>query len=73
MSTVFPHMERRSPVEMTCVCCNCRRERTETNEWREHFPVAGERVTHGICPACVYELYPDIASLVLSRGELAAL
>jgi hypothetical protein len=47
---------------LTCVCCNCRRERTDDNEWREHCPVAGERVTHGICPDCITELYPDIAA-----------
>lgn len=46
---------------LTCVCCHCHRERTGANEWREHDPVAGERLTHGICPDCLFELYPDVA------------
>jgi hypothetical protein len=54
-------------VEMTCVCCHCKRERTDADEWREHAPRRGERLTHGICPACMYELYPDIAPLVRPR------
>jgi|GEM_PF-5211353 len=53
--------------EMTCICCNCQRERTHTDEWRDHTPREGERLTHGICPACLYELYPDIAPLVRQR------
>jgi|GEM_PF-4452353 len=71
MSTLSPPTLHRTPAEMTCVCCNCHRQRTEANEWQEHCPVAGERVTHGICPACVYELYPDIAVLVLSGDDRA--
>ncbi len=50
--------------DLVCVCCNCRRERTAAEEWRDHTPVAGERLTHGICPACLYALYPDLAPLV---------
>ena len=53
--------------EMTCVCCNCRRERTASDDWQEHTPRAGERLTHGICPPCIHELYPDIAHLVCGQ------
>jgi hypothetical protein len=60
--------ERLAPAEMTCVCCNCRRARASADEWRDHTPRAGERLTHGICPACLYDLYPDIAPLVRPRG-----
>jgi hypothetical protein len=56
-----------SVPELTPVCCNCRRERISPREWRERVPVAGERLTHGICPACLYDLYPDIAPLVCAR------
>jgi hypothetical protein len=52
---------------MTCICCNCQRERFAADDWREHSPLPGERLTHGICPDCVHELYPDIASLVLGN------
>lgn len=59
--------ERLTSSEMTCVCCNCHRERAGTGEWRDHTPRPGERLTHGICPACLYHLYPDIAPLVRGR------
>lgn len=52
---------------MTCICCACKRERVGPDEWREHSPYPGERLTHGICPDCVFELYPDLAPLVLGR------
>ncbi len=54
-------------TEMICVCCNCRRERTGADEWQEHTPRPGERLTHGICRDCIYELYPDIAELICAR------
>ena len=55
-------------LELTPICCGCRRERCGSDEWREHTPTAGERVTHGICPACLYDLYPDLAPLVRPRN-----
>jgi hypothetical protein len=54
--------------EMTCVCCHCQREKVAPDQWEEHTPREDERVTHGICPACLYELYPDIAPLIRPRG-----
>jgi hypothetical protein len=59
--------ERLTLAEMTCVCCHCQRERTAANEWRERTPRDGERLTHGICPKCLYDLYPDIAPFVRPR------
>lgn len=59
--------ERLTSSELTCVCCNCHRERTGAGEWRDHTPRPGERLTHGICPMCLYDLYPDIAPLVRGR------
>ena len=58
--------ESPTAAEMTCVCCNCRRARA-ADEWQEHTPRPGERLTHGICPDCIYQLYPDIASQVCGR------
>jgi hypothetical protein len=63
-----PHNTDGTRDEMTCVCCNCQREKTATDDWRERRPRPGERVTHGICPACLYQLYPDIAPLVRPHG-----
>jgi hypothetical protein len=53
--------------ELTRVCCFCKRERTTDDEWREHVPRCGEQLTHGICPVCLYEFYPEVASRVLAR------
>lgn len=53
-------------VALTCVCCNCRRVR-DRDTWVERPLAPGQRVTHGICPECVYELYPDIAQLICGR------
>lgn len=64
-----PRPEPLSEHEMTCVCCNCKRERTAAGEWHEHAPQPGERVTHGICPACIDELYPEIAPLIRADTE----
>lgn len=50
--------------ELTCVCCNCSRERVAVGVWQDRTPMAGERLTHGICPLCIHALYPDIAQLV---------
>lgn len=52
---------------LTCVCCSCQRERDQFGEWHDHTPQAGERLTHGICPECIHDLYPDIAPLVCGR------
>ncbi len=61
--------DRRVLPELTCVCCNCQRERTDADadRWQEHTPRPGERLTHGICPECLFELYPDLAPLVRGR------
>ena len=54
--------------ELIPVCCYCRRERSGAGEWREHVPVAGERLTHGICPGCFSTLYPDLVGLLPSNS-----
>ena len=59
--------ERLTAADLICVCCNCNRERAGTDEWRDHTPRPNERLTHGICPVCLYDLYPDIAPLVRDR------
>lgn len=67
MSELMPCEEETRRADLVCVCCHCRRARTAADEWREHHPVTGERLTHGICPECVAELYPEIAPIVLPR------
>ena len=67
MTKVASYQERRVAHELVCVCCNCQRERIDADEWRDHVPHAGEQLTHGICPNCLNELYPDLAPLVRGR------
>lgn len=47
------------------MCAWCRRIRHDGNEWStlEHYLVkqAGVRMTHGMCPACMREHYPEFA------------
>ncbi|MDY3561830.1 hypothetical protein R5W23_003258 [Gemmata sp. JC673] len=67
---MLPHHLRNSCgvlSDLIRVCCHCRRERTTHDEWREHVPVAGEQLTHGICPDCIEMLYPDLAPTLLAR------
>lgn len=54
------------------ICSHCRKVRDGSNHWMslERFVQAttGSRFTHGICPDCVREHYPDAADDLLSRG-----
>jgi hypothetical protein len=67
MTNLVSRRESRVEPDLVCVCCNCQRARVAPDEWREHDPRPGEQLTHGICPACLNELYPDIAPLVRDR------
>lgn len=67
MNGTLSLIEPRAQYELTCVCCNCKREKSGSDEWHDHTPRPGERLSHGICPDCLYELYPDIAPLVRPR------
>lgn len=56
------------------MCSHCRRVRDEKNVWQtlERLVQAktGSRFTHGICPDCVRERYPDAADdLLRGRGR----
>jgi PAS domain-containing protein len=50
------------------ICANCKRIRSSTNQWQ---PIEGYiknhivdvDFTHGLCPECLTELYPDIAKM----------
>ena len=64
MVAPFQRERGSNDLDPTPVCCACHRERVGADVWRERTPIAGERLTHGICPACLYALYPDLAPLV---------
>jgi len=49
---------------MLPICAKCKRIRNENNEWkpieeyiRDH---SDAEFTHGLCPECMQELYPDL-------------
>ena len=51
---------------LTVVCCHCHRVRVEDASW-EHRPTdAAGGVSHGLCPDCLWELYPEFAPAILS-------
>ncbi len=53
------------------VCANCRQIRDDAGVWQaleEYLDAHSDAsVTHGICPECMAELYPEIADEVTSR------
>lgn len=53
------------------ICANCRKIRDDSGYWEEmevyfHNNSAVE-FSHGLCPGCVKELYPDCAEKILNR------
>jgi PAS domain S-box-containing protein len=46
------------------ICANCKKIRTDRGEWQQVEVYVSERThaefTHGICPECVEEFYPEI-------------
>ena len=52
---------------LNVVCSACKRVKTDTGEWIHiHLP-RGCLLTHGCCPRCVVELYPDMAEEILTN------
>jgi hypothetical protein len=55
------------------ICSHCRKVRDDENHWStlERLVQAktGSRFTHGICPECVREHYPDAADELLRLGK----
>ncbi len=53
------------------ICANCKKIRDDTGYWNSVESYIGTRseaeFTHGICPDCVRELYPEIADKVLNE------
>jgi len=46
------------------VCSNCKKVRTDSNFWNtiEEYveSTTGHEITHGICPTCITQLYPEL-------------
>ena len=52
------------------ICSVCHKVKKEENRWIDIPPdlseLIGERISHGVCPSCMKQLYPDIADQVLN-------
>ena len=59
--------------EIISICCGCGSIRNPSGSWdrsadfRRLYP--SNRLSHGICPACVERLYPEVYSLWHERRE----
>jgi len=55
------------------ICAHCKKVRTDSGFWEsiETYISANSdaRLTHGMCPGCVRELYPEVAEKVLGQGD----
>ncbi len=55
------------------VCSNCGKVKKSETEWisltQQLIENVSNGISHGICPSCLYELYPEMAKSVLSRLE----
>ncbi|MFA6469738.1 MAG: PAS domain-containing protein [Bacteroidota bacterium] len=53
------------------ICSSCRRVKISHEEWTpitDTFNKAiADTISHGICPACVYKLYPELAEMILQK------
>ncbi|MFZ5799445.1 MAG: response regulator [Desulfobulbaceae bacterium] len=53
------------------ICSSCRRVRDSEEQWQELDAYirthTSTRFSHGLCPECIHDLYPDISDKVLKR------
>ncbi len=58
-------------TSMLTLCAACKKAKVENEIWipvsKEIASVAGEKISHGICPDCMTRLYPDLADKVLKK------
>jgi hypothetical protein len=56
--------------KLTVVCCNCQKVRNDYGNWvrvnTNHLNP--EHVSHGICPKCMAEIYPELMNLEWARN-----
>jgi hypothetical protein len=59
--------------EIIIRCCSCQKIRNEAGRWQELPGVSGQMpesvFSHGVCPACLVILYPDLASPAAATGK----
>ncbi len=59
--------------ELIPICSHCKKIRDDSGYWDHIESFLRSRVnftfSHGLCPGCIKELYPDISETVLSKQE----
>jgi len=57
---VCPECMKVRTGESVAVCCNCLKLRNDVGDWVDcDFDNSYPNASHGICPECARELYPD--------------
>ena len=63
-------------MALLAVCAGCRKIRADDGDWEENEAYIREHAeaefSHGLCPGCIREMYPEYADAVLAgapRGE----
>jgi len=58
---------------MFTICSNCGNAKIDKNKWiqitdsfKSNMP---SKISHGICPGCLYKLYPELAEKILSKTQ----
>lgn len=60
---------------MLFVCMYCDKYRNDSGFWEEmytsYIPVPAARISHGICPECLQEHFPDEFDALCDEGRIA--
>lgn len=74
VDTIIRLIENSGAVQnefMFTVCANCGKAKIDVNSWipiTDNLKITlASKLSHGICPDCIYKLYPDIADQILSK------
>ena len=60
--------------QLVSICSGCKKIRREDGSWQSFEECFGERhdtaFSHGMCPACIEQFYPEIAARRAERARL---
>ncbi|MBW8888708.1 MAG: hypothetical protein JF616_13205 [Fibrobacteres bacterium] len=58
--------------DIISICCGCGSIKNEAGAWARDLDyrrlLPSNRLSHGICPACVERIYPELAGLLAKRA-----
>jgi hypothetical protein len=59
-------------ADIISICCGCGSIKNEAGAWARDLDyrrlLPSNRLSHGICPACVDRIYPELAGLLAKRA-----